>query len=78
MNATPEETRTALFEMEKIVFDAAKARNRTYREMRLKEGMVVSHQLTEIDEEYNRQKGEIKCKYDSTAIKEEDKLVYST
>jgi len=74
-NATIEETRTALYKMEKNVFDTAKALNHMNQGMRSKKGMVVSHQLTEIDNEYNRQKYGISCKYSSTAIKELDKLV---
>jgi len=67
VDTTPKETRTALCEMEKNVFDTAKANNPINgREMRSKEGMVVPHQLIEIDNEYNRQEDEIHCKFSST------------
>ena len=59
------------------MFDTARSNEDTMngQEMRLKEGMDVLHQLTEIDNEYKRRKDGIKCKYSSTQIKELDKLV---
>ena len=75
-NATPDETRLALHEMEENVFDTAKANKpMSNRAMKLKEDKAVLHQLTTVNEKYNSQKDGIVSKYNSTANKELDKLV---
>jgi len=65
LNATPEETRLALCEMEENVFETARSNKdpMNSQERRSKEGMDVSHQLIEIDNEYNKQKDGIHCKF---------------
>ena len=56
LNATPEETCLALFKMEKYVFETQRSNEGPMngREMRLKKGMDVLHQLLEIDNKYNK------------------------
>ena len=75
-NATPEETHLALRKIQKNVFDTAKANTSiSNRAMKSKEDMAVSHQLIEINKEYNSQRDQISPQYSSTAIKKLDKLV---
>ena len=75
-NATLDETRLALHEMEENVVDTEKANKpMSNRVMKVKEDKAVLHQLTAVNEKYNSQKDVIVSKYNSTANKELDKLV---